>query len=106
MEPIKLSPEEIVIQQQGNWIKEMTETNGWKEVVFPLLIDKISHTWADPRKSKSDRKLLYEYKLAWAFATVAQELIDYVEKAQEEAEAITRKEQGLVEVDKLRESLS
>ncbi len=106
MEPKKLTPDEAVLQQQGNWVKEMTETNGWKEVIAPLLKDKIKHTWVDPRKSRSDDKLLYEYKLAWAFATVAQELVDYIEKMKSEAEALTQKEQGGGEIDKLRESLS
>jgi hypothetical protein len=59
----------------------------------------------DPRKSKSDNDLLYEYKLAFARALAAQEIIDFVEKGIEEADALTKKENGEGK-DKLRESVS
>jgi hypothetical protein len=59
----------------------------------------------DPRKVKSDEDLLYEYKLAFARARAAQEILDFIDKSIEEAEALTKKEKEGT-VDKLRDSVS
>lgn len=71
----------------------------------PWLEDKIKHSWVDPRKAKSDKDLLYQYKTAWAFAQAAEEILAFVQKMQEEAEALTKKEKGEVE-NKLRDAVS
>lgn len=78
---------------------------GWQEVFQPWLEDKIKHSWVDPRKAKSDKDLLYQYKTAWAFAQAAEEILSFVQKLQEEAEHLTKKEKGEL-VDKLREAVS
>ena len=59
----------------------------------------------DPRKVQSDKELLYEYKVAWAFAQAAEEILQFVDKMLEEAEALTKKEKGEIK-DKLREAVS
>lgn len=75
------------------------------EVVKPWVESKITNSWVDPFKAESDEKLLYQYKLAWAWAKAAQEFLDYLNRSVEEAEALTKKEKGEV-TDKLRTSLS
>jgi len=44
-------------------------------------------------------------KTAWAFAQAGEEILAFTEKMVEEAEALTKKEKGLIK-DKLREALS
>lgn len=60
--------------------------------------------WVEPT-GKDDEKLLYEYKLAWAFAKAASEILELIEKLQNESEMITKKERGELK-DKLREGVS
>lgn len=80
------------------------ETKGWSEVVKPYLESKIKNMWVEPT-GKDDEKLLYEYKLAWAFAKAASEILELVDKLQSESEMITKKEKGELK-DKLREGVS
>lgn len=82
----------------------MAETKGWSEVVKPYLESKIKNMWVEPT-GKDDEKLLYEYKLAWAFAKAASEILELIEKLQNESEMITKKERGELK-DKLREGVS
>ena len=105
MSQIKLSPEESKVQQQGQWVQELTQMPGWKEVLRPWLEDKIRHAWVDPRKVKSDQDLLYEYKVAWAFARASEEILQFVEKVIDEASHLTKKEKGEI-TDPLREAVS
>lgn len=70
-----------------------------------MLVRAVSHSWVDPRNVKSDKKLLYEYRLAWARAMAAQEILDFVQKSIEDAEHLTKKERGEIE-DKLRSGVS
>ena len=101
----ELTSQELLTQQQGFRLKEMIQLPGWEEILKPFLEQQISHSWVDPRKVKSDEDLLYEYKLAFARAKGAQEILDFIDKSIEEAEALTKKEKEGV-VDKLRESVS
>ena len=71
----------------------------------PWLEAKINNSWVDPRAAESDEDLLYRYKVAWAFAQAAQQIIDYAEGLTEESEALTDKEEGKT-TNKLREGLS
>jgi hypothetical protein len=82
----------------------MVNTPGWQEVIKPFLESKIQHLWVDPT-TKDDTTLLYEYKLGWAFAKAANEILELIDKLQEEAEMITKKEKGELK-DKLREAVS
>ena len=102
---IQLSPEELLALKQANLIKELTMQEGWREVFLPYLQSKISHSWVDPRKTKNDKELLYQYKTAWAFAQAAEEIIAFVEEAEETGKKLLKKQRG-EEVDKLKESLS
>ena len=102
---IQLNQEELVALKQANQIKEMTLTAGWQEVFLPLLRSKISHSWVDPRKVKNDKDLLYQYKTAWAAAQSAEEILAFVQEAEETGTKLIKKQRG-EEVDKLRTSLS
>lgn len=104
MSQVKLSQEEVNRQQAGYRLKEMSELPGWKEILKPWLELAISHSWVDPR-GKDDEQLLYEYKLAYSRARAAQEILDFVTNAIEDAKAITSKEKG-EQKDKLREAVS
>ena len=73
--------------------------------MLPFLQSKINNSWVDPRKSKSDEKLMYEYKLAWAMAKSADEIIAFVDQMKDTVESLLKKQRGET-VDKLRESLS
>lgn len=101
---VKLTTEEEQLQKQGYQLKEMADLPGWRDLLRPWLQDKINHSWLDPRKVKDDETLLYEYKVAWAFAQAAQEILDYIQKGIEEAEYLTKKERGEIK-DSLREAL-
>ena len=72
---------------------------------LPYLQSKISHSWVDPRKVKNDKDLLYQYKTAWAFAQAAEEILAFVQEAEETGAKLIKKQKG-EEVDKLRTSLS
>jgi hypothetical protein len=74
-------------------------------VFLPYLKTKINHSWVDPRTAKSDKDLLYQYKTAWAFAKAAEEILAFVQEAQETGEKLVKKQRG-EEIDKLRTSLS
>lgn len=101
---IKLTKAEQELQTQGRQVREMAQTKGWAEVVKPFLESKISHSWVEPT-NKNDKQLLYEYKLAWAFAKAADEILALVENLQIESEMITKKEKGETK-DKVREAIS
>ena len=60
----------------------------------PWLESKIKNSWVDPREVKSDKKLLYQYKIAWAFANAAQEILEFVEQNNQTAETLTNKQEG------------
>jgi hypothetical protein len=73
--------------------------------MVPYLQSKINHSWVDPRKVKSDKDLLYQYKTAWAFAQAAEEIIAFIEEADQTGKKLVAKQKG-EEVDKLRTSIS
>jgi len=52
-----------------------------------------------------DKKLLYQYKLAWAFAKAAEEILSFVQEAEVTGTKLLKKQRG-EEIDKLRTSLS
>jgi hypothetical protein len=74
-------------------------------VLRPWLEDKINHSWVDPRSATTDEDLLYKYKTAWAFAQASEQILSFISQMIEEAEALTKKEQGEV-TNRLREGLS
>ena len=73
--------------------------------MLPYLQSKINHSWVDPRKVKSDKDLLYQYKTAWAFAQAAEEILAFVQEAEETGKKLLAKQRG-EDKDKLRESVS
>ena len=105
MVKIKLTKEESQAQRQGWQVKEMVDSKGWQEVLLPFLEDKIHNSWVDPRQFKDDKEYAFANKTAWAWAQATQGIIDFIQKTQEESEALTRKEKGEVK-NVLRESLS
>lgn len=73
--------------------------------MLPLLRDQIKSSVVDPRKFKSDEEYLYAQKTAWAYGQYASDLLDTVDRMIEEANQLTKKEQGETS-DVLREALS
>jgi len=49
--------------------------------------------------------LAYAYRTSWAFAQAAEEILAFIERLPQDAEAITKKEKNET-IDKVRESLS
>ena len=96
-----LSPEDLKALQQARQIKELVASSGWQEVLLPHLQDRLRHLWVDPRKVNSDETLLYEYKVAWAFAQAAEEILGFVKEMEETFDYLTKKQNGEV-IDKLR----
>lgn len=70
----------------------------------PYLEDKINHSWVDPRSAESDEDLLYRYKVAWAFAQAAEQILAFLDQMVEQEKGLTAKEKGEV-VNKLKESM-
>ena len=101
----KLSQEEVQLQSQGRQLKEMSQSQGWAEVLEPWLRNKISHSWVDPRSFKSQDDFVRAYNVSWGFAQSAQEILSFVENMVEQSEGLTKKEKDEV-IDKLRESIS
>lgn len=63
-------------------------------MVLPWLQDKIRNSWVDPRQFKTDADLGYAYRTSWAWAQAAEGILRWMESRVEEAEALTKKEQG------------
>lgn len=101
---IKLTDEEKKLQLQGSQLREMIETQGWKEVLIPHLESQIRNSWVDPRDSESDAEYAFKMKTAWAMAKASDEILDFVSKTIEEGIAMSEKEKG--KEDKLREAMS
>ena len=101
---MKLTDEEKKLQLQGSQLREMIETQGWKEVLIPHLESVIRNSWVDPRTFKSDDEYAFAMKTAWAMAKASDEIIEFIEKTIEEGIAMSEKEKG--KLDKLRESMS
>lgn len=101
---IKLTNEEKLLQLQGSQLREMIETQGWKEVFIPHLESVIRNSWVDPRTFKNDEEYSFAMKTAWAMAKASDEIIEFVEKTIEEGIAMSEKEKE--KVDQLRESMS
>jgi len=103
MAKVKLDQGESARQKQGYQVKQLVKSEGWQEVLLPWLQDKIRNSWVDPRSFKDDVEYAYAMKTAWAWAKASEEILAFTEKMVEEAEALTKKEKGLL-IDKLRES--
>ena len=102
---VKLTEEESIRQQQGRRVREMCQTEGWQQVVFPILESAIKSAVVDPRKFQSDSEYAYAQKLAWAYGQAYSDLLDRFDNMVKDSEFLTEKEQGKHQ-DKLRESLS
>ena len=48
----------------------------------------------DPREYKTPSDLEYHYKTAWALAKAAEEILSWVEEAEETAKFLTKKQKG------------
>ena len=105
MSKIKLSQEEALRQQQGWQVKETCQSQGWLQVVLPLLEGKIKSAVVDPRKFKDEAEYIFAQKTAWAYGQAYSDLLNILDLMQEEAEGLTKKEKG-ENVDKLAEAMS
>lgn len=74
-------------------------------MLLPWLQLKLHNSWVDPREGKDNEEFIRRYNLAFAYAKVSQEIIEYVEKIIEEGEALAKKEKG-EEPNILREAVS
>lgn len=74
-------------------------------MVKPWLEDKIKHSWVDPRSFSDDGEFTRAYNVAWGFAQAAEQILGFIQGLEEQAEALTKKEQG-GEEDKLRKGVS
>ncbi|MCK9371324.1 hypothetical protein M0R04_15530 [Candidatus Dojkabacteria bacterium] len=101
---MKLTDEEKKLQLQGSQLREMTETQGWSEVLIPHLESVIRNSWVDPRTFKNDKEYSFAMRTAWAMAKASDEIIDFIEKTIEEGIAMGEKQKG--KVDPLREAMS
>jgi len=104
MVKIELTKEELIRQKQGYLVKETVQTKGWQEVLKPWLESKIHNSWVSPVKFKNDKEYSYANRTAWAFAEASQQVLSLMDNMVEEAEAMSKKEKGLVK-DKLKEAL-
>jgi hypothetical protein len=57
-------------------------------------VDKINHSWVDPKQFKKDEDFMRAYNVAWAFAEASQQILQFVDNMIEEAESLTKKERG------------
>jgi len=77
----------------------MSKMRGW-EFLKGILEQRIHTDWVDPI-NKDDSKLLYDYKLAFARAKAASEILELIDQAKEDAKQLGKKARGEV-VDKFR----
>lgn len=71
----------------------------------PWLEDKIKHSWVDPRSFNTNEEFIRAYNVAWGFSQAADQILGFIDQMIEEAEGLTKKEQGEIK-DKLKEGLS
>ena len=102
---MQLTKEEQSLLKQGSQLKQLAETEGWSKVLLPFLRLKLQHSWVDPREGANEEEFMRRYNLAFAFAKVSQEIIDFIEKGIEESEALTKKAKGEVK-NVLRDAIS
>lgn len=102
---VKLTKEEVILQQEGQRLKELCQQEGWVKVLFPHLELAIKSAVVDPRKFLSDSEYLSAQKTAWAYGQAYSDLLDMIDKKVQESEFLTEKEQGK-HSDKLREEMS
>ena len=101
----KLTQEEAQLQSQGRQLKEMSQSQGWQEVLEPWLRNKISHSWVDPRSFKDQEEFIRAYNVSWGFAKAAQDILSFIESMVDQAEGLTKKENDEIK-DKVREAIS
>lgn len=102
---MKLNKEEEQALKEGSLVTEVLRTDGWREVIQPLLESYANKVVVDPRKFKSDEEYLYAQKTAWAYGQFAVDLLVLLEQKKLEAEELTKKQQD-ENADKLREGIS
>ena len=105
MAKIKLTQEESLRQQEGFRLKEMCQTEGWQQVLLPVLQSQIKSAVVDPRRFQSDEQYIFAQKTAWAYGQHASDILDMIDNKVTEAEFLTEKEQGKHR-DKLAEAMS
>jgi len=85
---------------ESQWLNEMVNTRGWKEVVIPMLEGRMTHAWIDPRDeifSKGDGKeawLWAELNLFYARDAARQLLEDVFAKVEQGKAYLTEKKGG------------
>jgi hypothetical protein len=72
----------------------MLGTQGWKQVLLPWLQSQIRNSWVDPKSFKNDEEYAYAMKTAWALAHACDAILAFTEKAVEESDQLTKKENG------------
>ena len=91
---MSLNKQERQALKECRWVKQMSQQEGWEQVLKPFLEDKVKHSWLDPRKVKSQDKFFYEYCVSWGFAQASNELLRWVESKVSEGKALEQKRLG------------
>ena len=86
--------------EQNQQLLELCKTQGWQQVLKPLLLAKSHNSWLDPRGFKTKEELDYAYSKAWGLAQAAKEILEMVEQGEKVVTALLKKQKG--EIDKFR----
>ena len=91
---VELNKEEKQALAQAKKVAAMAETDGFKEVLAPMLEGKMTNAWKDPREVKDVQKFFYDYNVAWAMAKASEEILDWVEQNKQTVIQLENKKQG------------
>lgn len=98
---VVLSNEEEQELREGQEIYEMTRTPGFA-VLKKQYDDLAYHSWVDPRETASKEEWEWRELNAFHAATVAKEMMDWINKAISRSEYLEKKKRGELVIERMR----
>ena len=97
-----LNQEEQELLKQARKVKELSLHKGWLEVLKPLLEEKYSNSWVDPKDFDNQESFVYAYNVAHGWATAGKELLAHIQRECDVFDYLTKKSKGEVDAKDFR----
>ena len=89
-----LSKEEQLALKQARQVKQMTNSEGWAQVVRPYLMERLNQTFPDPSQFKEMSEYNYAAITASLFKKVIAELLGWIDAQNQVITTLEKKEKG------------
>ena len=88
---MKLTKQEELARKQAGQVKEMSQSEGWQQVLGPWLEVKRDQSFPDPTQFKIEKEFNYAAVTASMFKKVIIEILQFIEQQEQTLKTLNKK---------------